>query len=131
MISRRTERGTLGPLPGADVGAVARSLLADGTATHPAAELIPLGGATVIVATSAAAEANARLVPGLAPRGTLVLARTGVEPLQFLDADLVVPQRHLDGSLTGSSADGEDIQRVRPTATKYSDSPPPLLRTRT
>jgi propanol-preferring alcohol dehydrogenase len=79
----------------------------DSVATDPAEELLALGGASVVVGTAASSEASARLLPGLAPRGTLVVVGIGFEPLQISGTDLVFPGRHLDGSLTGSSADGE------------------------
>jgi alcohol dehydrogenase, propanol-preferring len=79
----------------------------DSVATDPAEELLALGGATVVVGTAASSEASARLLPGLTPRGTLVVVGIGFEPLAISGTDLVFPGRHLDGSLTGSSADGE------------------------
>jgi propanol-preferring alcohol dehydrogenase len=80
----------------------------DSLATDPAEALTALGGATVILGTAADSEANARLVPGLAPRGTLIVVGVGEEPLAIAGPDLLFGSRGLAGVMTGSSADGED-----------------------
>jgi D-arabinose 1-dehydrogenase-like Zn-dependent alcohol dehydrogenase len=79
----------------------------DSIAQDAAAELTALGGAQFILATAANSAAQAALIPGLAPGGTLSVIGVGEEPLAVSPFDLVLGERSLGGSLTGTPADSE------------------------
>src|SRR5438445_519411 len=54
----------------------------DSAATNAAAELQKLGGAQVILATAPSGKAMTELLPGLAPRGTLLVVGAGPDPIE-------------------------------------------------
>lgn len=66
-----------------------------------------MGGAQAIITTIAHAEAVAALMPGLAPRGRLVLLGAGKAPLPLAAGQLVVGERSVLGSITGTPYDNE------------------------
>lgn len=72
-----------------------------------AARLKVQGGAQAIVTTIGNAEAVAALMPGLAPRGRLVLLGAGKEPLPVSAGQLVVGERSVLGSITGTPYENE------------------------
>lgn len=80
----------------------------DSSAQDPGAELRELGGADAIVATAANGASMAPLVPGLAPRGHMVVVGVPMDPISVAAPDLVLGSRTVSGSLTGSSIDNED-----------------------
>ncbi|MEU4419966.1 alcohol dehydrogenase catalytic domain-containing protein [Actinoplanes sp. NPDC024001] len=100
-IARGTAKATLATELGADE-------FIDSTVTDPGAALQKLGGAAVIVATSAAGSAMSALVPGLGRRGELVVVGADPEPLQIRPADLIFGGHTVRGSLTGTSIENED-----------------------
>lgn len=67
-----------------------------------AARLKSLGGAKAIITTIGNAEAVSALMPGLAPRGRLVLLGAGKDPLPVVAGHLVVGERSVLGSITGT-----------------------------
>jgi len=72
-----------------------------------AARLTSLGGANAIITTIGNAEAVSALMPGLAPRGRLVLLGVGKDPLSVSAGHLVVGERSVLGSLTGTPYENE------------------------
>lgn len=66
-----------------------------------------LGGAQAIITTIGNAEAVAALMPGLTPRGRLVLLGAGKTPLPLMAGHLVVGERSVFGSITGTPFDNE------------------------
>jgi D-arabinose 1-dehydrogenase-like Zn-dependent alcohol dehydrogenase len=81
----------------------------DSAAQDVAAELQKLGCASVILATAANSESQSRLAGGLMPRGELVIAGLGGEtPLAISGLSLIIGERSVSGTLTGSSHDSED-----------------------
>lgn len=72
-----------------------------------AARLKSMGGAQAIIATMGNAEAVSALMPGLAPRGRLVLLGAGKEPLPVPAGHLVVGERSVLGSITGTPYENE------------------------
>jgi alcohol dehydrogenase, propanol-preferring len=76
-------------------------------AADPAKALQELGGAVAIVATAASGASRSPLLAGLAPRGQLVVAGVGDDPIEVNASDLVFGSRSIVGSLTGSSIENE------------------------
>jgi alcohol dehydrogenase len=69
--------------------------------------LAEMGGAQAIVATIGKADVVSPLLAGLAPQGRLVLLGTGKDPLAVVPGPLVVGERSVLGSLTGSPFENE------------------------
>ncbi|HSV16236.1 MAG TPA: alcohol dehydrogenase [Tepidisphaeraceae bacterium] len=96
---------------GADKAPLAKQLGAteyiDSQASDPAAELMKLGGAKVVLATVTVGSAMSATVAGLAPRGRLMVLgaadNMAVSPLQLLMA-----RRSIEGWYSGTSIDSED-----------------------
>jgi propanol-preferring alcohol dehydrogenase len=80
----------------------------DSSSEDPAEALGRLGGAAAIIATAASGASMSPLVPGLAPRGRLVVVGAALDPISVQTADLIFGTRSLVGSLTGSSIENED-----------------------
>jgi propanol-preferring alcohol dehydrogenase len=80
----------------------------DSSAEDPAAALQKLGGADAVIATAASGASMTPLVPGLAPRGNLVVVGVAPDPVSVSTADLVLGSRTVTGSLTGHSIENED-----------------------
>jgi D-arabinose 1-dehydrogenase-like Zn-dependent alcohol dehydrogenase len=80
----------------------------DSTAADVAAELQKLGGARAIVATAANSASMAPLIGGLAPRGEMVVAGAGSEPIAVNPIPMIFGERRVTGTLTGSPLDAED-----------------------
>src|SRR5258705_11014351 len=66
-----------------------------------AAALQKLGGADVILATAPSGSAIASLLPGLAPRGTLVAVGVSDDAIPLNGVPLIFGGRSVVGSLTG------------------------------
>lgn len=72
-----------------------------------ATKLQSLGGAQAIVTTIGHADTVSALLKGLAPQGRLVLLGAGKDPLPVSAGHLVVGERSVLGSITGSPFDNE------------------------
>lgn len=72
-----------------------------------AARFKAMGGAKAIVTTIGNAEAASSLMLGLAPRGRLVLLGAGKDPLPVSAGHLVVGERGVLGSITGTPYENE------------------------
>jgi len=102
---------TVGIARGKDKEPLARQLGAavyiDSQAQDPAAELMKLGGAKVILATATSGEAMSAMQAGLAVNGTLIIvgaaASMHVSPLLLLGG-----RRSIKGWYSGTSIDSED-----------------------
>lgn len=96
---------------GQDITSDARALGAhvyiDTDKEDAVAVLRDLGGAQAIIATIGQADAVSRLMPGLAPQGRLVLLGAGKDPLPVSSGHLVVGERSVLGSITGSPYENE------------------------
>lgn len=66
-----------------------------------------MGGAQAIITTIGNAEDVAALIPGLTPRGRLVLLGAGKTPLPLAAGHLVVGERSVLGAITGTPYDNE------------------------
>lgn len=100
-IARGTDKAELAKKLGADH-------YIDSAAEDPGAALQKLGGALAIVATAASGASMSPLIPGLAPRGRMVVVGAAPDPLSVQTMDLIFGTRAVGGSLTGSSIDNED-----------------------
>lgn len=72
-----------------------------------AARLKSLGGAKAIVTTVGNAEAVSSLMAGLAPSGRLILLGAGKDPLPVSAGHLVIGERGVLGSITGTPYENE------------------------
>ena len=102
---------TVGIARGTDKGPLARQLGAsvyiDSQAQDPAAELLKLGGAKVILATATSGEAMSAVQGGLAVDGVLVIV--GVAPsMQVSPLALIGGRRSIKGWYSGTSIDSQD-----------------------
>lgn len=103
-IARGQEKAALAAELGADE-------YIDSTATDPGAELQRLGGAAVIVATASSGSSMSPLVPGLAPRGRLVVVGAAPDPIEVRTPALIFGTHSVVGYLTGTAIENEDNVR--------------------
>ena len=92
----------------------------DSTATDPAAALLALGGAKLILATAADSKSMSALFAGLQPRGKMIIVGAPATPIDISPLLLIFGSRVVEGSLTGSSIENEDtlafsaLQHIKP-----------------
>ena len=102
---------TVGIARGKDKEALARKLGAsvyiDSQGQDPAAELIKLGGARVILATATSGEAMSAVQGGLAVNGTLLIVGAA-ESMQVSPLFLLMGSRSIKGWYSGTSIDSQD-----------------------
>ena len=102
---------TVGIARGKDKEPLARQLGAsvyiDSQARDPAAELLKLGGAKVILATAASGEAMSAVQGGLAVNGTFLVVGA-VESMQTSPMFLLMGCRSVKGWYSGTSIDSQD-----------------------
>jgi len=97
----------------------------DSAATNAAAELQKLGGAQVILATAPSGKAMTDLLPGLAPRGTLLVVGAGPDPIEVSTGLMIQGSKRIQGWASGIPTDSEDTLRfaeltgVRPMIEKF------------
>jgi D-arabinose 1-dehydrogenase-like Zn-dependent alcohol dehydrogenase len=80
----------------------------DTHAQDPAAELLKLGGAKVIVATVTDGRAMSATLGGLGVNGKLVILGAAVEPVQVPAIPLIMGRRSIMGWPSGTSVDSQD-----------------------
>ncbi len=101
------------------------SIYIDSVGVNAAAELQKLGGAQVILATAPSGKAMADLLPGLAPRGTLLVIGAGPDPIEVSTVLMIQGSKRIQGWASGIPADSEDTLRfaeqtgVRPMIEKF------------
>lgn len=83
----------------------------DSEATDPGQALAATGGATVVLATAASGAAAGRMLPGLAPRGQLLVLGAASDPLEVTPPSLITPAASIVGHPSGTSKDSEDTLR--------------------
>jgi D-arabinose 1-dehydrogenase-like Zn-dependent alcohol dehydrogenase len=97
---------------GADKESLARKLGAhhyiDSQAQDPAAELLKLGGASVILATVTNGKAMSSVLPGLGANGKLLILGAADEPLAVPALLLITGRRSVEGWYSGTSIDSQD-----------------------
>jgi propanol-preferring alcohol dehydrogenase len=79
----------------------------DATVEDVAAVLRSMGGARVVLGTAPTAQGMAQTIPGLSPRGQLVVVAVPGEPISVNATDLIFGARSVAGALTGTVADNE------------------------
>ena len=96
---------------GSEKEAFARKLGAahyiDSAAQDPAAELLKLGGAKVVLATVTSADAMKAVIGGLAPKGTLMIIGA-VPSLEVPALQLLLKSQQVKGWYSGTSLDSQD-----------------------
>ena len=80
----------------------------DSKTQDPAAELLKLGGAKVVLATATSGEAMSATLGGLAVNGNLIILGATDEPLTILAIPLILGRRSIMGWPSGSSIDSQD-----------------------
>jgi D-arabinose 1-dehydrogenase-like Zn-dependent alcohol dehydrogenase len=80
----------------------------DSTSQDPAAELLAMGGAKVILSTVTSAPAVTAVLGGLGVRGKLVIVGASMEPMQIPPAMLIGGSKSIAGHASGHSGDSED-----------------------
>ncbi|HUR46830.1 MAG TPA: zinc-binding dehydrogenase, partial [Candidatus Saccharimonadales bacterium] len=80
----------------------------DSQASDPAAELLKLGGAKIILATVTNCEAMSAVQGGLAVNGTLLVLGAPPEPLKVSAFVLIGGRRSVKGWYSGTSIDSQD-----------------------
>ncbi len=102
---------TVGIARGKDKEPLARQLGAavyiDSQAQDPAAELLALGGAKVILATATSGEAMSAVQGGLAANGTLLIVGAA-DTMQVSPVSLLMGCRSIKGWYSGTSIDSQD-----------------------
>ena len=83
----------------------------DSQATDPGRALADLGGAQVVLATASSGAAATQTVPGLAPRGQLLVLGAADDPLEVTAPALIMPGASVVGHPSGTSKDSEDTLR--------------------
>ncbi len=103
---------TIAMARGMDKEPLARKLGAyayiDSRAQDPAAELLKLGGAIVILATVTNGDAMSAVLGGLGVNGKLVILGAAAEPLEVPAMTLILGRRSIVGWPSGSSIDSQD-----------------------
>lgn len=90
-----------------DALALGAHLYIDTNTDDAVAKLKSMGGAQAIVTTIGHAETVSTLISGLAPQGRMVLLGAGKDPLAVSSGHLVVGERSVCGSITGSPYENE------------------------
>jgi D-arabinose 1-dehydrogenase-like Zn-dependent alcohol dehydrogenase len=102
---------TVGIARGKDKGPLAQQLGAgvyiDSQSQDPAAELLKLGGARVILATATSGEAMSAVQGGVAVNGTLLIVGAA-ESMQVSPMALLTGCRSVKGWYSGTSIDSQD-----------------------
>ncbi len=80
----------------------------DSRAQDPAAELLKLGGARVILATATDGKAMSATLGGLGVNGKLIIVGVPAEPLQVPAIPLIMGRRSIMGWPSGSPIDSQD-----------------------
>jgi D-arabinose 1-dehydrogenase-like Zn-dependent alcohol dehydrogenase len=80
----------------------------DSKAQDPAAELLKLGGAKVVLSTVTNSQAMSATLGGLGVNGKLIVLGAAVEPMEVPGIPLFMGRRSIVGWLCGSSIDSQD-----------------------
>ncbi|MDC6379830.1 alcohol dehydrogenase catalytic domain-containing protein [Pseudomonas graminis] len=98
----------------------------DATTEDVAAVLRSMGGARVVLGTAPTAQGMSQTIPGLSPRGQLVVVAVPSEPITVNATDLIFGARSVAGALTGTVADNEQtlafasLQDIRPSIETFT-----------
>jgi len=98
----------------------------DATTEDVAAVLRSMGGARMVLGTAPTAQGMSQTIPGLSPRGQLVVVAVPSEPITVNATDLIFGARSVAGALTGTVADNEQtlafasLQDIRPSIETFT-----------
>ncbi len=84
------------------------SVYIDSKTQDPAAELLKLGGAKIVLATVTNGDAMSAVLGGLGVNGKLIIVGAAAEPLQVPGIPLLLGRRSILGWPSGSSIDSQD-----------------------
>lgn len=90
-----------------DVMALGSHLYIDTDHENAVGRLQRMGGAQVIMTTITNSDAVSALMPGLAPHGKPLVVGMGREPLAILPGQVVLGERMVQGTITGSPFEAE------------------------
>src|SRR6204780_2862252 len=111
QFAARSGFNTVAICRGKDKEALAKKLGAshyiDSAAQDPAAELLKLGGAKVILATATSADAMKAVLGGLAPTGTLMIVGA-VPTLEVPALQMLLKSQQVKGWYSGTSLDSQE-----------------------
>ncbi|PWT90591.1 MAG: alcohol dehydrogenase, partial [Acidobacteria bacterium] len=97
---------------GKDKEALAKKLGAwqyiDSESQDPAAELLKIGGARIVISTVTSGQALAAVIGGLGMDGKLIVLGAASDPIQLVTASLIGGRRGIAGWPSGSSIDSQD-----------------------
>jgi alcohol dehydrogenase/propanol-preferring alcohol dehydrogenase len=112
QFAARMGMNTVGIARGKEKEGFARELGArhyiDSQAKDPAAELLRLGGAKIILATASSAKAMTSVFGGLAPNGKLLVIGADLEPLGIPPSAFIQKRLSIVGWSSGTSIDSQD-----------------------
>ncbi len=112
QFARKMGFRTVAIARGADKETLAKELGAhvyiDSSAANAAQELAKLGGAKTILATVPNAQATSELIPGLSPRGVIMIIGASGDPIQVQAFDVIPANRTVQGHASGAAIDSED-----------------------
>jgi D-arabinose 1-dehydrogenase-like Zn-dependent alcohol dehydrogenase len=115
QFARRMGFHTMAIARGRDKEKLARDLGAhlyiDSAAEDPAAALMALGGAKVILATATSGKSMTPLIDGLGTDGTLIVVGASPEAIEVNPYHVIGTRRGVRGWPSGTSADSEDTLR--------------------
>lgn len=97
-----------GAAKGDDARALGAHHYVDSTAGDVGQALRALGGVSVVLATAANSQAMADTLPGLAPRGELVIIGVTADPLPISPGQLISPGLSVTGHPSGTARDVEE-----------------------
>ena len=80
----------------------------DSAAGDPAAELLKLGGAKVILATAPSGKSMSPLINGLGPNGSLVVVGASLDQIEVSPLQLIGGKKSIKGWASGIPTDSED-----------------------
>ena len=103
-VSRGTEKADLAKRLGAHHHV-------DSSATDPGQALAGMGGAAVVLSTATSGAAASAMLPGLRPRGQLIVVGVSEDPVQVDPSTVIMPGTQVAGHPSGTSQDSEDTLR--------------------
>ena len=67
-----------------------------------------LGGAAVIIATATDSKTTAQLIPGLGPKGVILVIGIGQGPIEVNAVDVILAMRSVQGWPSGTAQDSQE-----------------------
>jgi len=83
----------------------------DNSKGDAAQQLQALGGAAVIIATATDSKTTSGLIPGLAPRGVILVIGLGQGPIEVNAVDIIMQRRTVQGWPSGTAWDSQETMQ--------------------